>query len=858
MVERIVSFACRRPRLVTAIGLGVGAAALALFLTHFSMTTDTDQLISKQLAWRQRETAFNRLFQTQGDQVVIVVDGATPELAEEAASGLASALSAHPELFHDVVRPDGGVFFARHGLLFVPLKEVRASLDQTIAAQPFLGPLAADPSLRGLMGTLSTALQGVTGGEANIADLGRPIRALAGVLDRLRARQTAFFSWRTLIAGGAPDRRELRRVVLASPTLDYAKLQPGAGPIDFIRATARRLAFDPNHGVRVRLTGPVPLEDEELSTLADRALLIATLAVAAIIGMLWLAVKSKRLIAAILATTLIGLVTAGAVGLLVFGRFNVISVAFIPLFVGLGIDFGIQFSVRFRTEHDAGADVGEALRATGRGMGRSLALAASAIAAGFLSFAPTAYVGLSQLGVIAGLGMMIALALNLTLLPALVMLTAPPRRPAFDDSRRLARLDRLVLGNRRVVVWAGVAAAVASACLLPWLRFDFNPIHLKSGATESVSTLADLRKDPDLSPDTVEIVAPSLAAADTLAARLRRLPQVREVRTLSSFVPTDQARKLAAIADAANLLDLTLDPLVVQPPPTDTEVVAALHQTAADLRVAAAAASAGGSAAPRLASDLDWLAAAPPAARTRASQVLMSGLLTILDQTRGVLGAGPVSLAGLPSEIRRDWIARDGRARVSVIPRGDPNDNAVLARFIDAVLAIAPSATGAPIDTREGGRTVAGAFMEAGLLSFVAIIALLFAVLRRPRDVAITMAPIVLTGLLTLGSCVLIGQPLNFANIIALPLLFGIGVAFHIYFVMAWRSGGGHLLQSSLTRAIFFSALATATGFGSLWASSHPGTASMGKLLMISLLWTLVSALIFQPALMGPPPTDRR
>ena len=105
---------------------------------------------------------------------------------------------------------------------------------------------------------------------------------------------------------------------------------------------------------------------------------------------------------------------------------------------------------------------------------------------------------------------------------------------------------------------------------------------------------------------------------------------------------------------------------------------------------------------------------------------------------------------------------------------------------------------------------------------------------------------------MTLGSCVVIGQPLNFANIIALPLLFGIGVAFHIYFVMAWRAGGSHLLHSSLTRAVFFSALTTATGFGSLWASSHPGTASMGKLLMISLLWTLVSALLFQPALMGP------
>jgi hypothetical protein len=284
-------------------------------------------------------------------------------------------------------------------------------------------------------------------------------------------------------------------------------------------------------------------------------------------------------------------------------------------------------------------------------------------------------------------------------------------------------------------------------------------------------------------------------------------------------------------------------------------VVQSLKTTASDLRAAAAGAAATDAAsARRLAAALDWLAATPPQARARADKALIPGLDVLLDQTRAALQAEPVTLQTLPPEVTRDWRTADGHARVSVIPRGDSNDDAVLERFITAVTAIAPDATGEPIGIQQGGRTISEAFMEAGALSFIAITALLFAVLRRVRDVAITMAPIILTGLLTLGSCVVIGQPLNFANIIALPLLFGIGVAFHIYFVMAWRAGGAHLLQSSLTRAIFFSALATATGFGSLWASSHPGTASMGKLLMISLIWTLVSALLFQPALMGPPP----
>jgi hopanoid biosynthesis associated RND transporter like protein HpnN len=422
------------------------------------------------------------------------------------------------------------------------------------------------------------------------------------------------------------------------------------------------------------------------------------------------------------------------------------------------------------------------------------------------------------------------------------------------ENRLLTRIDGVVLSHRRWVLTGSAILALVCAGLLPWLRFDFNPIHMKSPKVESVATLFDLMKDPNESPNTLELIEPSLAIAEAKAASLARLSTVAETRTLASFVPDDQPEKLAAIADAATLLDLTLDPIVTAPPPSDAEVVAALQQAASSLRAAASSSSGPDAvAATRLAGDLDWLATAAPAARAKVTEVLIPGLQILLRQTSTALSAQPVTLQSLPPDLVRDWMTPSGLARVSMLPKGDANNTAVLTRFIAQVKAVEPDVTGSPLDLQEGGRTVANAFLIGGLLSFAAITVLLFAVLRRPRDVAITMAPIVLTGLLTLGTCVAIGQALNFANIIALPLLFGIGVAFHIYFVMAWRGGEGHLLESSLTRGIFFSAMATATGFGSLWASSHPGTASMGKLLMISLVWTLVSALIFQPALMGTP-----
>jgi predicted RND superfamily exporter protein len=170
---------------------------------------------------------------------------------------------------------------------------------------------------------------------------------------------------------------------------------------------------------------------------------------------------------------------------------------------------------------------------------------------------------------------------------------------------------------------------------------------------------------------------------------------------------------------------------------------------------------------------------------------------------------------------------------------------------------VAPRAVGFPVAAQEGARTVSRAFIEAGVLALAFVCLLLLLVLRSAREVAFTMAPVVLSGFLTLGSCAVIGQPLNFANIIAFPLLFGVGVAFHIYFVMAWRDGASDLLQTSLARAVMFSALATGSAFGALWFSDHPGTASMGLILMISLVWTLICALIFEPALLGPPTVQK-
>jgi predicted RND superfamily exporter protein len=239
--------------------------------------------------------------------------------------------------------------------------------------------------------------------------------------------------------------------------------------------------------------------------------------------------------------------------------------------------------------------------------------------------------------------------------------------------------------------------------------------------------------------------------------------------------------------------------------------------------------------------------------REKVAVTFTAPLRTALEDLRDLLEAQPVTLKSLPSEITTDWQTTDGRARVEVLPKGDPNDNETLRKFARAVLAVEPTAIGGPISILESGDTIVKAFFEAGAWALIAIAILLWIVLRRFGDVLLTLVPLLLAGVVTLEICVLLGLQLNFANIIALPLLLGVGVAFKIYYIMAWRAGQTGLLQSSLTRAVFYSALTTATAFGSLWLSSHPGMSSMGKLLALSLITTLAAAVLFQPVLMGKP-----
>jgi len=852
-VVRLVVWSVQHAKLVVALATLLSLVCAVYSARNLPINADTSEIISNELPVRRLTAEFDRIFPHGSDLLVAVIDAPTADEATDAAAALAQRLAAQPSLFRSVERPDASEIFRRNGLLFLSVPALTELAEQLVAAQPMIGTLAADPTARGVLEAVDLVAEGLREGDLAVDALEPALGELAASVEAAIAGRKQRLSWQQLLAGQEPDAGGARRFLLVKPVLDYGSLTPGAAATEALRAEARALGLTPENGIRVRLTGYVALSDEEFATVSEGAGSSTVLAFATVCILLLLALRSPRLIVAILATLIAGLALTAGFAALAIGQLNVISVAFAVLYIGMAVDFGVQFAVRYREERYREDHLRSALRRAARGVATPLLLAGGATIICFYSFVPTDYRGVAELGIIAGTSIVIALVLNLSLLPALIALLRPPGETAPAGYAWAAPIDAFLVRRRRLVLAISAAIAAISLVAVPELRFDFDPLNLKDPQSESMATALDLMRDGTSTPYTIDALAPSAEAAAELAARLDELPEVRQVLSVASFVPGEQEEKLAIIDDLAFLLGPSLAPRPLPPAPSDAEFRAALEESAAALRRASAAPPA----AERLAAALESAARSTPSVLALVRENIASGIEARLDELRDALSAGPLTLETMPADFKRKWVAEDGRARLEIYPAIDPRDPAALRRFVTAVRTIVPEVSGTPPEIIEAGDAVLRAFFEALAIAGTGVALMLLVILRRPSDALRTVAPLGLAALVSAATCVVIGLPITFANIIVLPLLLSETVSYSIYFVTRWRSGAEGLLQSSTARAVVFTALTTVDAFGSLAFSRHPGTADMGKLIAIALLWTLAATLFFLPALLGPSPGRR-
>jgi hopanoid biosynthesis associated RND transporter like protein HpnN len=845
----LVTFCAQRRLIVFATALLLAVASALAASQLLGVTTDTEKLFSNSLKWKQTDQALTAAFPQNDGLLVAVIDAKIPEQAEATAAALAAKLRADPKLFPSVTQPDMSDYLQRNAFLLIDTPQLQGLMDRTVDAQPFLGQLVADPSLRGLFAALGLVAEGAARGIQSAA-LDPALAQFDTALSSAASGDVQPLSWETLLAGPLAAQAGKYRFVLVKPALNYGALEPGGAATDALRAAAASLPIVQSGRARVRLTGSVALDDEEFASVAQGA--VVGLAASFCLVLVWLfaAVRSWRLMVPIALTLVTGLLLTTGFAAISVGTLNLISVAFAILFVGIAVDFSIQFTVRFRERKHTHPDLLEAIRETARQSGAQILVAALATACGFLGFTPTAFVGVAQLGVIAGGGMIIAFICTLTLLPALLVRFKPRKEKREVGVEMLRQLEPVVRPLHWPILAVFGVLAVTGIALTPFIRFDGDPLHTKNQHTEAVETLNDLMGDPLTNPYTIEALLPSLADATRLTAPLSRLPMVQDVLTLSSFVPEDQAAKLAIIADAASLLAPTLAPPASPPPFTAADLRQATRVLDGKLRAILPKLPASDPLR-AIAGDLDRLQTASDATLLDANAALVRYLPMQLARLRTALAAKPVTLADVPASLKRDWVLPDGRARIQVLPKISVQNGPAIRHFVDSVGAVMPQEAGSAVWIVRSAQTIIQAFSIAAGSALLAIAIILAVALRRALDVALVMTPLLVSSLLTVVLLMALGISLNFANIIALPLLLGVGVSFNIYFVMNFRAGITRFLGSATARGVIFSALTTGTAFGSLALSSHPGTASMGLLLLLSLACTVLTTLLFVPALLA-------
>ena len=850
-----VGASLRHPRSVVAVAVALTAGCLLYAASNLGLNADTEAMLSDELPFRQVSARLEALFPSPARTLLIVVDGAEPDETREAAEQLAERMRSRPDLYESVFLPGSGPFFESHGLLYLETDQLEELADRLAAAQPLLTAFSRDPTLERVALLLARLIDEAAAPGTDLPELGDEARELDARVAAVLEGRSDELDWDRWVLGAARTQRSTRQVVLVAPVLDFATLQPAAAPLADLAAASDELERGVR-GIRVRVTGDPALSAEEMvlvSGQAARAGLVSFLLVAVL---LLFALRSPYAVLSLLVTLVCGLIWTAAFAAFAIGHLNLVSVAFAVLFIGLGIDFGIHFCTRQHELLRGGRDTGAALVEAARRVGSSLVLCTLTTAIGFYAFLPTPYAGVAELGAISGTGMFLSLLATLTLLPALLALR--PARPRGAAAPAVARRPRFPTRRPGAVLTVAMALFLLALPTLPLVRFNASPLDVRDPSAQSVQAMRDLLESSDSSPWPIELLAADAPSAAAVRARLEELPEVERSVSLSDFVPLEQDEKIEILTDVSLFLGALDGAPPRQVEVTDTlaalaELDASLdgfleHETETTRRDGARELqSAARRTVARIERDRD-----DPRALVELEARLLGELRELVRWLSIALATGPITLDDLPNELRSRYVGPDGEVRVQVYPVADLGESDGLVAFVDAVRQIAPDASGSAVTIVESGRAIVGSLRWA-LGTAVAAIGLLLLVLwRNAIAAALVLIPLGFAALLTTAVSALFGPSFNFADVIVLPLLLGMGVDSGIHLTSRFRSAedAGDVLRTSTARAVLFSALTTVASFGTLGLATHQGMASLGQLLTIGMLLTLAANMILLPALL--------
>jgi hopanoid biosynthesis associated RND transporter like protein HpnN len=789
-------------------------------------------MLAPELPFQMRAHTLNAAFPALKNTLVVAVRAGSSDAADAAVIALVETMSRRDDIFDWVFAPTADHYIVSHGLLYLDRETLDTHLARLGKSANLLAGLRANQSFDGFLRALDSATGlavraggGADGGaDGNAADLEPVFAEAAAVLAAGRQGSHRPFGWTSALAGAGSDSGSgpVLRVITAGPKLDFDALSPAKPALAAVRQIISGLDPSLARDVEIGVTGDPALRAEELQSVTGRIGLSLALSLLFVAVLLRLALGSVNRAGLALGTLLITLVlTAGFAGLAV-GALNLISIAFIVLMIGLGIDFAIHFIAHFDEHSVESPDSRSALIRSSQAIGPALVLSAATTSLAFFAFATTDFVGMAQLGLIGGGGVLIALAVTLTVIPAAITLW-----PVLDTGPRPKRLWQPPVAVRRLLVWLALGAGLAGAALAPQARFDADPMSLRDTAAPSVRTYGWLAADPALAPLRLSLIASDADEAIAMTTALAGVAQVRDAYWLGDLVPKDQAAKL-------DLIDLAYPSLLHAvegkptdlgpdlPPDSDGAASSATPESLA-LRLDAQP----GAAAVLLASELRAYAARrTPASDAALTADIFRNFPLLIERLRLQLDAAEVTAEALPTQLRARYIAPDGRLRVEITPSADLRDPAAMRDFVAAVAAVTPGAAGPPDQITAAAGSVAGAILQAAALAFLGCALLAWAMLRDAARMAAILVPLLLAGAVTMAASVILELPFNYANVIVLPLLIGVGIDSSVHFALRDNQQPASVFATSTPRAVLFSALTTIAAFGTLGISEHRGRSS--------------------------------
>lgn len=830
---------------------------------NLGMNTDTKEMLSADLQFRKDYARLNRSFPEDARAILVVIKGSNPEQTDMAVKSLSQQFREQTDTVESVYTPNRGPFFDRQALLFLNVDELDQLALEITRAQPFLGRLSQNNSLDQLLNLLNRAIpkqndsHSLAQTDSLLLDLAQSIQAaLQGGYQSI--------SWQKLMLGDNSTLNQNTGFILVAPRFDYSDLVPAEKSIQSIRAISHEFEAN-NRGTSVRLTGEVALEHDELESISKGTAVAGAVSLILVCLSLVCGLRSVRLATATLITLVSGLILSAAFATFAVGNLNLISIAFAVLYIGLGVDYAIHLCLRIQEMIRAGVSRDSAVINSVRCLGPSLILCCLTTSMGFYSFVPTAYQGVSELGIISGTAMFIGLFITLSLLPALLVCLPGKAGASPPESSPIPRnWHSFPVRHQRSIKISTALVALYSIWSLSDITFDFDPVSLRDQGSESVTTFRELLKNKETSPLVISVIANNEKQAREKIGQLQQLDSVDSVLSILDFMPENQEEKLEII----EALDDSLGPLMGNFPPLGTVDV---HRQTEELGTLLAILDSNGNAHAEHAHSetvgrlmlrhqlQNLLVILEQSTKQEKQELLATIQKAALENLAGAIAKLTTALNAsafddlnaLPEPFLRRWLSQDGLFRLQVQPRKDLNDLDNLREFVEQVREVAPNASDLPVIYLESGKEIVRAFQQATAYAVIAISLISFIVLGNIRETGLVLMPLFLTAILTGASTVLFDNPFNFANIIVLPLLLGLGVDSSIHIVHRLRLmqyQQSEILKTSTARGIFFSGLTTVFSFTSLAFISHAGTASLGLLLTIGILLTLICTLVVLPA----------